>query len=40
MKLNMAAKKRREAYIFILPGFIYLVAIWWLSFDLQSDFKF
>ena len=27
MKLNMAAKKRREAYIFILPGFIYLVAI-------------
>ena len=22
MKLNMAAKKRREAYIFILPGFI------------------
>ena len=35
MKLNMAAKKRREAYIFILPGFNL-----WLSFDLQSDFKF
>lgn len=27
MKLDMAAKKRREAYIFILPGFIYLLGI-------------
>ena len=27
MKLNMAAKKRREAYIFILPGFIYLLIV-------------
>lgn len=27
MKLDIAAKKRREAYIFILPGFVYLLAI-------------
>ena len=27
MKLSMAAKKRREAYIFILPGFIYLLVV-------------
>ena len=37
MKLNMAAKKRREAYIsrFYLSG-----CNLWLSFDLQSDFEF
>lgn len=27
MKLSMAAKKRREAYIFILPGFVYLLVV-------------
>ena len=41
MKLNMAAKKRREAYIFILPGFIYLVAIcgYPLIYNLILSFK-
>ena len=41
MKLNMAAKKRREAYIFILPGFIYLVAIcgYHLIYNLILSFK-
>lgn len=27
MKLSIAAKKKREAYIFILPGFIYLLIV-------------
>ena len=27
MKLSIAAKKKREAYIFILPGFIYLLRV-------------
>lgn len=41
MKLNMAAKKRREAYIFILPGFIYLIAIcgYPLIYNLILSFK-
>lgn len=41
MKLNMAAKKKREAYIFILPGFIYLVAIcgYPLIYNLILSFK-
>lgn len=41
MKLNMVAKKRREAYIFILPGFIYLVAIcgYPLIYNLILSFK-
>ncbi len=41
MKLNMAAKKRREAYIFILPGFVYLVAIcgYPLIYNLILSFK-
>ena len=41
MKLNMAAKKRRDAYIFILPGFIYLVAIcgYPLIYNLILSFK-
>ena len=41
MKLNMAAKKKRESYIFILPGFIYLVAIcgYPLIYNLILSFK-
>ena len=27
MKLSMAAKKRREGYTFILPGFIYMMIV-------------
>lgn len=27
MKLSIAAKKKREAYLFILPGFLYLLIV-------------
>ena len=41
MKLSMAAKKSKEAYIFILPGFIYLLIVcgYPLLYNIDLSFK-
>ena len=36
MKMSMAAKKRREGYTFILPGFIYMLVV--LGYPLVYNF--
>ena len=41
MKLSMAARKSKEAYIFILPGFIYLLIVcgYPLLYNIDLSFK-